>query len=86
MYGTVYMYIYNLKGPKVIQQNLFPIDSNAFSCNLQGGQHAFFYEPRHNIKENLLFCIYNGLAPLMRNTVITNKRWFISFNGTTPNM
>ena len=36
-----YTCIYNLKGPKVIQQNLFPIDSNAFSCNLQGGQHAF---------------------------------------------
>ena len=63
MYGTVC--VYNLKGPKVIQQYLFPIDLNAFSCNLQGGLYCveskfysmLFYEPCHKIKENLLFCI-----------------------------
>ena len=67
MYGTVYIYIYNLKGPKVIQQNLFPIDSNAFSCNLQGGQHAFSMSRVITLKKTFFFAY---IAPLMRNTVI----------------
>ena len=38
--SVLYMYRYNLKGPKVIPQNQFPIDLNVFSCNLQGGLYC----------------------------------------------
>ena len=50
-----YTCIYKLKGPKVIQQNLFPIDSNAFSCNLQGGQHAFLMSRVIKLKKTFFF-------------------------------